>query len=168
MTLKDVFLLSCGFVSFFIITPLLMLLVSNFYPYEFLVKDWSTLLVSSVLVALGIYLCIMANLALYKVGHGIASAIFKNMGTQSTHLVTSFPYNICRNPMHLGIFMMYLGLAIFFNSIWCLLICLLFLIMFYIYAIVIDEKRLMRDFKSEFIAYKNKVPRFFPRIFYGR
>ena len=39
---------------------------------------------------------------------------------ETRHLVTTGPYALCRNPMHLGIILYFLGFACYLNSLWAL------------------------------------------------
>ena len=75
----------------------------------------------------------------------------------ATSLVTSGVYRWTRNPMYLGMALIYLGLAVLLNSLPALV--LLALVMWIVHRQVIarEEAYLERAFGDEYIAYKNQV-----------
>jgi len=87
------------------------------------------------------------------------------MATQK--LIVQPPYTYCRNPMALGAFGMYLGVAILFHSIGAVLAVLLFagLLLFYIKRV--EEKEMEMRFGEEYLDYKQHtsflIPRFWNR-----
>ena len=88
-------------------------------------------------------------------------------------LTVDGPYSLSRNPLYLGNFFLGLGVSVMGRSP---AILLLFLIGFYfIYKPTIEseEKKLGQKFGADYIAYCNRVPRFFPspwrwRVVWGR
>lgn len=79
-------------------------------------------------------------------------------------LTTEGPYALTRNPLYLGNFFIGLGFGIMANNS---LILALFLTCFsVIYTVTIknEEKRLLNKFGDAYLAYKEKVPIFFPRL----
>lgn len=100
-----------------------------------------------------------------KKGHGGAVVLGNvKLTKQTDRLVTEGPYSLCRNPMHMGIVLFYLGLCCAINSLITLVIPCLFLIFAQIVAVYIDEPRLKRDFPEEYSQWVQKVPqRFWPK-----
>ncbi len=124
-----------------------------------------TLGLSAVTSAFGVFFTLWAVIEMAKKGDGCPVVLGRFKLTKETSkLVTTGPYALCRNPMHLGIFFYLLGFACFLNSLWSLIVPLAMLIFAWITAVVIDEPRLMRDFEKEFVSYRLKVPRFLPQI----
>lgn len=85
---------------------------------------------------------------------------------KDTHeYVTVFgPYAYSRNPLYLGNFFLGLGF-ICMGNYWAAIV--LFLILFFIIyrsTILDEEKLLTRMFGNPYIEYRQKVPRFFPRL----
>ncbi len=77
----------------------------------------------------------------------------------ATSLQTTGIYNYTRNPMYLGLMVLYIGLACLSENCWTLIFLpVLFLIIQY-YIIYREEKYLERAFGEEFKVYKNKVRR---------
>jgi protein-S-isoprenylcysteine O-methyltransferase Ste14 len=84
------------------------------------------------------------------------------MATQK--LIVQAPYTYCRNPMALGAFGMYLGVAILFHSIGAGIVVLLLagLLLFYIKRV--EEKEMEIRFGQEYLAYKQHTPFLIPRF----
>lgn len=164
-SLKDKLLYACGFVGFIIVGPVIMFYLNSRYPFTFLSEEPSTFYLGGFTSAVGLFFALWANYELVVKGKGGAGN-FGNIKLmpETKHLVTSGPYSICRNPMHLGVFLYYAGFACAINSLISLIIPLVVIIFAYIMAIFVDEPRLERDFPSEFLQYKNDVPRFMPKI----
>jgi protein-S-isoprenylcysteine O-methyltransferase Ste14 len=78
-------------------------------------------------------------------------------------LIVSGPYAYARNPMHTGLFILMFGFAIYYGS----LLALFIFIPVYIFSdilmlIKIEEPELEKRLGTEYIKYKNMVPRFLP------
>jgi protein-S-isoprenylcysteine O-methyltransferase Ste14 len=77
----------------------------------------------------------------------------------ASHLVASGPYRFSRNPMYVGLSVLYLGLALLFNVVWP--IVLLPLVVFALYHLVIrrEERYLADAFGDAYAAYRQRVRR---------
>ncbi|WP_254533481.1 methyltransferase family protein [Natrinema gelatinilyticum] len=80
-------------------------------------------------------------------------------GRQLTGLVTTGPYAFTRNPMYVGWFALYLGLALVLNIAW----------LFVVFPAVVvschrvvrrEERTLEHDFGDEYRSYRRKVRRY--------
>jgi protein-S-isoprenylcysteine O-methyltransferase Ste14 len=79
-------------------------------------------------------------------------------------LVIEGPYRYVRNPMILGVLLVLLGEAVFFNS-WPLVAwAALFLCGNMIYFPTVEEPSLIRRFGAPYRAYLEQVPRLMPRL----
>ncbi len=94
----------------------------------------------------------------------IISFAIKGRGTLSPadptkHLVITGLYNFSRNPMYVGVIMILIGEAMFFQSgnLWVYL--LIVFTAFNIFIILNEEPRLRKDFKEEYSEYCKKVRR---------
>jgi protein-S-isoprenylcysteine O-methyltransferase Ste14 len=77
----------------------------------------------------------------------------------ASSLQTTGIYSISRNPMYVGLMLIYLGLALQFGN-WWTIILLPFLIAIVSYLIVLpEEKYLMRAFGDDYAQYKKRVRR---------
>ena len=76
------------------------------------------------------------------------------------NLVTSGPFKYTRNPIYLGLLMMFLGLEFALRSYLMLLTVPIYYLM--LKAIKIEEKLLEKHFDKSYLDYKKKVSRFLP------
>ena len=92
------------------------------------------------------------------VGWAVAAARDADVESDSA-LVTSGAYALTRNPMYVGVLLILLGEAIFFNveSLWSYTIFIV--IIFTIFIVFVEEPRLRRDFGEEYTEYCKKVRR---------
>ncbi len=163
MKKADVLALFFGTVTLLMLVPMAMWGVQYYCSLEFLPSDKISWLLATLCSAWGLILIIWSNYVLFSKGHGGAAVIGKIKLMQETDaLVTSGPYALCRNPMHLGLIFYYLGIACFLNSLLCLLIPLFTGVVAFLFAVYIDEPRLKRDFGDAYERWSAKVPRFLP------
>jgi len=91
------------------------------------------------------------------------AGLFRRLGTAvipykpATRLVTSGIYRWTRNPMYLGMALIYLGVAAFFNSLSSLVLLPLVLVTVQTQVIAREEAYLERAFGAEYVAYKKRV-----------
>ncbi len=74
-------------------------------------------------------------------------------------LVISGLYRFSRNPMYVGVTLILIGEAIFFQSVQLLIYSLLVFLAFNIFTILVEEPRLKKDFGEEYNRYCKKVSR---------
>jgi len=79
------------------------------------------------------------------------------------HLVKTDPYKHCRNPQHLGIFILMIGLSLFHNSLFLLILSIICVVWSY-FQVRAEEEWLLPLFGKEFQDYMNSVPRYIPRL----
>ncbi|HPP12801.1 MAG TPA: isoprenylcysteine carboxylmethyltransferase family protein, partial [bacterium] len=72
------------------------------------------------------------------------------------------PYRWCRHPLYFGSFLVTLGLSSASGNWVLLLLGLLLFPVFYIPAIIVEEKFLTKKFGQEYEAYKKVTPVFLP------
>jgi protein-S-isoprenylcysteine O-methyltransferase Ste14 len=96
---------------------------------------------------------------------GSAILKFKGVGTTvrpdraASTLVVVGPYRITRNPMYLGLALVYLGIALADQSVWALILLPVVLTIIQRRAIEPEEAFLERRFGTSYIRYKEKVGR---------
>jgi protein-S-isoprenylcysteine O-methyltransferase Ste14 len=96
---------------------------------------------------------------------GSAILKFKGIGTSirpdraATSLVIAGPYKITRNPMYLGLALVYFGIAIAEQSLWAFVLFPVVLIIIHRKAIEPEEAFLERRFGAEYTHYKASVRR---------
>ena len=75
----------------------------------------------------------------------------------AARLVTSGIYRWTRNPMYLGLALLYAGLAILSNSLLALILLAPVLAIVQTQVVAREEAYLHRAFGSEYVAYRNRV-----------
>lgn len=157
-----------GFFAFIFVGPTIMYLIAMYFPMTFLVEDSTTLYLGGLTSAVGLFFAVWSNYELVHKGEGGAGNLGPvKMMKETKHLVTTGPYAICRNPMHVGVFLYYMGFACALNSLSSLVLPFGIMLFAYFAAVALDEPRLKKEFPEEFAQYSSRVPRFFPRI-WGR
>ena len=81
---------------------------------------------------------------------------------QGNMLIQGGPYELVRNPMYLGIFLIGLGIVLMLFNWWVVGIFLFVFIVRYLLLIFKEEKILLEKFPKDYPDYKNRVPRLFP------
>jgi protein-S-isoprenylcysteine O-methyltransferase Ste14 len=76
-----------------------------------------------------------------------------------TALLTNGIYRFTRNPMYLGMLLMYSGLSIFFQNPWFLLFLPVLVWLFTTWVIIPEEKYLEGKFGNEYMDFKARVHR---------
>lgn len=74
-------------------------------------------------------------------------------------LVVAGLYKFSRNPMYVGVILILIGEAIFFQSVELWIYSLFVFITFNIFTILVEEPRLRKDFGEEYNLYCQKVRR---------
>jgi protein-S-isoprenylcysteine O-methyltransferase Ste14 len=96
---------------------------------------------------------------------GSAILKFKGVGTTvrpdraASSLVIAGPYKITRNPMYLGLALVYLGIAVADQSVWALILFPVVLIIIQHWAIEPEEAFLERRFGTDYSRYRANVRR---------
>jgi protein-S-isoprenylcysteine O-methyltransferase Ste14 len=90
---------------------------------------------------------------------------YKAEHSQDSHaLIQGGPYQVVRNPMYLGIFLIGLGMAMAVFKLWAVAIFTAVFIIRYILLIFKEEKKLLAMFPQTYPEYCRKVPRIFPSL----
>lgn len=71
-------------------------------------------------------------------------------------------YRMVRNPMYIGIVLIFVGEACFYQSPALLLISLLLWLMFHLFVVFSEEPTLKRKYGDSYLQYCMKVPRWLP------
>jgi protein-S-isoprenylcysteine O-methyltransferase Ste14 len=80
-------------------------------------------------------------------------------------LITGGLYAYSRNPMLLSIFLIVFAAGLLTGSLsLTLLFAPLFVLFFYFQVTLVEEREMELKFGRDYLDYKNRVPRFFPRI----
>jgi protein-S-isoprenylcysteine O-methyltransferase Ste14 len=79
-------------------------------------------------------------------------------------LNTTGIYSIVRHPLYLGNFIIWLGVALFLESLWCLLLFILLFWLYYERIMFAEEVFLREKFGKSFLDWSADTPAFFPRF----
>lgn len=74
-------------------------------------------------------------------------------------LVVKGLYKYSRNPMYVGMLLVLIGEVLFTGSLRMLVYTALVAMAFHLFVIFVEEPRLTRDFKSDYLRYMNEVKR---------
>jgi protein-S-isoprenylcysteine O-methyltransferase Ste14 len=102
----------------------------------------------------------------------VAVIAYKKPGTSGRgtnidvrELVTDGAYQVCRNPLYLGNFLIWMGLVIMrWNLIFLAAIVVFFAVEYY-FIIRAEESYLSQTFGKAYDDFRNSVPAFLPRLF---
>jgi protein-S-isoprenylcysteine O-methyltransferase Ste14 len=98
-------------------------MLDQYLPICLIAQVHLRLCLSLLVAGVGIVFMVWSNVWLFFVGKGGPADVFGvDISPRSLHLVTSGPYRHTRNPMAFGALSFYLGLAIFLNSVICLVL----------------------------------------------
>ena len=78
---------------------------------------------------------------------------------QSSKVVTRFPYTMTRNPMYLGLVIVFLGITLWGNSLWPFLFLPMVIAVLQVRVIEPEEQYLESKFGEEYRAYRSRVRR---------
>ena len=116
---------------------------------------------AAILMLVGLALSIWSIVHMRKVGEGNPFDAYNHeVAPRTKHLMTDGPYRISRNPMLLGVYLYDLGVLLWLQSWWPLLVFAVEVV-FLSLQVRSEEKRLEADFGEEYLAYKQRVPRYF-------
>jgi protein-S-isoprenylcysteine O-methyltransferase Ste14 len=85
-------------------------------------------------------------------------------GQQAASLNTTGMYSIVRHPLYLGNFLIFLGMALFTEVYWFILVSVLAFWLYYERIMFAEEKFLQETFGDEFLDWAGKTPAFVPKF----
>ena len=123
------------------------------------------LVVAAILLLLGLLFGVWSNVVQNTVGKG-GPLEFVNIevSPKTQNLVVTGPYRYTRNPMLFGTCVLYCGVATYLNSIAALAIVVLFTVLMLVFVKLTEERRLLKDFGSDYEEYRQRVSMFFPWV----
>lgn len=125
--------------------------------------DYVHTIIATLLLISGVVFIVWSNIFLLLKGKGGPTDIMGiSISPQTKKLVVTGPYKYTRNPMVFGANSTYISIAIYLNSLGCLLVLILFFLLIVKYVILTEEKRLLNDFGDEYIEYKKTTAMIIP------
>ena len=157
--MKNAFGYLLGFLVFVAGIPALMWWVSG-RPFPWApALPWA--IPAAVLMVAGLALSIWSIVHMRRVGEGNPFDAYNHeVAPRTKHLMTDGPYRISRNPMLLGVYIYDIGILLWLQSWWPLLVFAVEVV-FLTLQVRSEEKRLEADFGEQYLAYKQRVPRYF-------
>ena len=157
--MKNAFGYLLGFLVFIAGIPAVMWWVSG-RPFPG-APVWLKAVPAVILMIIGLSLSIWAIVYMKKVGEGNPFDAFNHeVAPRTKHLMTDGPYRFSRNPMLVGVYIYDIGVLLWLQSWWPLLVFAVE-VLFLTLQVRSEEKRLEADFGDEYRAYKQRVPRYF-------
>ncbi len=83
---------------------------------------------------------------------------------EKSGLITSSLFSIVRHPTYLAHTSLWLGFFLLTGFLSLMILTLLDFLITYFMIIPLEEKELIQRFRQEYIDYKKRVPKFFPRL----
>ena len=124
-----------------------------FEPLPVLPEDWPNGLLGAVVFVLALALAIWAMDTMTRAGTNVPT------NRPTTAMVESGPYRFTRNPIYLGMFLVVIGLAIAFNSLWLLAMLVPFALVIRYGVVAREEAYLERKFGDVYRGYRSRVRR---------
>lgn len=135
------------------LTVILFTIFETLLPPDRLIWNMPGLLLCALPLLAGITLSLWAAAEMQRAGTHIP------VSRPVTALVTSGPYRYSRNPIYLGAFLQYLGLALAFGSLWLIFGAVSSLILINRLIVPQEEKLLGALFGESYAAYRQRVRR---------
>ena len=151
-----------GLAVFVLGIPALMWLVSGRgWPYR--PESVFRTVAAAMLAVCGLTLSIWSIVYMRRVGDGNPfDAYGHEVAPRTKHLMTEGPYRLCRNPMLVGVYVYDIGVLVFLRARPPIAVFLVEVVLLTL-QVRSEEKRLERDFGEEYLAYKARTGRYFPK-----
>lgn len=140
-----------------------MLYVAGFLLGWLLHRPWPAPITAGASIGrmLAAWLCIAVYLAIFAAAfltfHRARTTLIPNR--PATRLATGGPYRLTRNPMYVSLVALYLGMALFVNSWWPVVMLPLVVLVVDRAVIAREERYLSAAFPDEYAAYRARVRR---------
>ena len=129
-----------------------------FFP-RFFLRDHPGSIQGNILEVLGFTFILLGQII------RVSARGYKAEHSQDSHaLIQGGPYQLVRNPMYLGIFLIGLGVVLAVFRWWAIAVFIVVFIIRYILLIYQEEKKLCAMFPQAYPEYCCKVPRIFPAL----
>jgi len=139
---------------FYVLIFMISIYVQQQYPLPFLFLDTDVALVSGMISVLaGVTIVLPALIRFLKTKNTLITI------RPASSLQTSGIYSLTRNPMYLGLLMIYIGIGFLKGNLWTFMFIPLVILVVTSFVIVHEEKYLSRTFGNDYIEYKRKVRR---------
>lgn len=111
-------------------------------------------------IAAGIVLCVAGFVVIWSAARTMSKAQTSfNPFRPTTAIVSDGVYQLTRNPMYLGMAVIYVGVALWIRAPWALVLLPLVVLLVDRLVIAKEERYLAGKFGEPYLAYKSKVRR---------
>jgi protein-S-isoprenylcysteine O-methyltransferase Ste14 len=116
------------------------------------------------------YACFLISLTglalrMFTVGYTSNNTSGRNVASQvADTLNTTGAYSLCRNPLYLGNFLMWLGAALLTGNAWFIVSFVLLFVIYYERIVFSEEQYLRNKFGNIFLSWAAKTPSFLPKL----
>jgi len=126
---------------------------------RFFLRGYSSGIGEEIIEALGFVLILLGQII------RVSARGYKAEHSQDSRaLIQGGPYQVVRNPMYLGIFLIGTGVVLAVFKWWALAVFIAVFIISYILLIYKEEQKLSAMFPQAYPGYCRKVPRIFPKL----
>lgn len=122
---------------------------------------WLTAIAGAVLALSGLLISLWSFYTTYRAGVILSIGHYVE---EEHKLVTSGAYGFVRHPIYLGVFLIWLSLALAFKSPVVLLLTVLYVIPAYLVYIRSEERMMLEHFGDTYSLYVQHVPMIVPRL----
>jgi len=120
-------------------------------------------IIAAIIFIIGMTFAIWSLIIMHKIGKGgPLQGAGVEISPKTQKLIIIGPYRYTRNPMMFGSCAYYYSLAVFCNSLSYILVVTGFVIIALVYLKLSEEKRLLKDFGTEYENYRKQVSFFIP------
>ena len=127
----------------------------NAKPLPLFVQSPVTVLLAAVFILSGLFIMLLCIIKYFKQLSGL-----KNI---KPTLVTSGLHRFVRHPLYFGTFI-FLGGIVFVFPLLTNLLSFVIIVLYTLWGIGLEEKKLVKIFGEDYIRYQNSVPKIIPRI----
>jgi len=128
------------------------------FPQRIFPEGWVQFAVGIPVIAIGLGFGLSANVLFHRVGTD------DRFAKPTSVIVQTGPFARTRNPMYVGLVLIYLGVVLALNAAWAL-VGLPVLVLYLHFGVIRREERYLEDrFGDEYINYKATVPRWIPGL----
>ena len=132
--------------------PVLFLIVPLLAPGRLSANRW---IIGAVIIAIGE--------AIRLAGVAAAGTVTRRRSRNVQRLVTYGIFSWVRNPLYVGNFLVWMGFAVISGVLWFIPVAAVIFAIEYTLIVRYEEGVLETIFGSEYLAYKQRTPRWFPR-----
>lgn len=126
--------------------------------------DHGAVEVKAVCLAISLFGLVIRAMAIGFTPKGTSGRNTKE-GQVAEVLNTKGIYSVCRHPLYLGNFFMWLGLIIYVGNWWFTALCVLMFWLYYERIMFAEEQFLRGKFGHKYLEWSKKTPPFIPRFF---